>query len=213
MKMAESGSAGAAIRRRTGRRTDVELHSLVRYSHIFASAVREILEIKLLREVEGDGLSLPQFHLLKLIALNGTHQIGQIADFLGVSPPAATKNIDKLERLGLVVRGPCEGDRRATLLSSSASGKQLVARYESLKEERLQAVLDSFDAGELSQLTKLLERFSIALLSAEGDREGLCLRCSAYFDEQCPIQHIHGGCPYQKAVRGRHEEPRVAGRT
>lgn len=208
--MAGKRSPGAAIRRRIGRGNDVELHSLVRYSHIFASAVREILEIKLLREVEGDGLSLPQFHLLKLIALNGSHQIGQIADFLGVSPPAATKNIDKLERLGLVVRTPCEGDRRATLLSSSPKGKALVTKYETLKEKRLQAVFDSFETDELAQLTYLLERFSIALLCADDDHEGLCLRCSAYFDERCPIQHIHGGCPYQKAVRGRHEAQLVA---
>ena len=184
-------------------------HALVRYSHIFSSAVREILEIKLLHEIGGNDLSLPQFHLLKLISLNGKHQIGQIADFLGVSPPAATKNIDKLERLGLLMRTPCEEDRRAILIASSQKGRQLVDRYELLKKRRLEAVFDTFGADELEQLIFLLERFSLALIAAEGDCEGLCLRCSAYFDESCPIQHLHKGCPYRKAVdakRGRSME-------
>ena len=58
--------------------------SLIRHAHIFSSAVRETLEVKLLNEIGGDGISLPQFHLLKLITLNGTHQIGEVADFLAL---------------------------------------------------------------------------------------------------------------------------------
>ncbi len=53
------------------------------------------------------------------MTLNGRHQAGELAEFLGVSAPAATKNIDKLERFGLVVRSPSKGDRRATQLSAS----------------------------------------------------------------------------------------------
>ena len=111
-----------------------EHFQLLRYSHIFASAVRDLLELKVLREVTDDPLTLPQFHLLKLISLNGTHQVGEVAQFLGVSPPAATKNIDKLEGLGLVARSPSTDDRRATLLASSHKGRRLVKRYEALKD-------------------------------------------------------------------------------
>jgi hypothetical protein len=68
---------------------------LLRYSHIFASTVREILESKLLREASPLPLSLSQLHLLKLMTLNGRHQVGELAGFLGVSPPAATKSVDK----------------------------------------------------------------------------------------------------------------------
>jgi len=171
---------------------------LLRYSHIFASVVREILEEKLLREVSPDRLTLSQFHLLKLIALNGRHQVGQIAEFLGVSPPAATKNIDKLERLGLVARSPSEGDRRATLLASSPKGRKLVEKYEALKEERLGPILDAFSAEELGQLAHLMERFSLALIRQEESRKGLCFRCSAYYDANCPMQRLRDACPYQK---------------
>jgi DNA-binding MarR family transcriptional regulator len=171
---------------------------LLRYSHIFASAVRDLLELKVLREVTDDPLTLPQFHLLKLISLNGSHQVGEVAQFLGVSPPAATKNIDKLEGLGLVARSPSTDDRRATLLASSRKGRNLVKRYEALKEERLEPVLDGFNKKELGQLTRLLERFSLLLIRQEDSGEGLCLRCSAYYDVACPVNHLRDGCPYQK---------------
>ncbi|TNF83200.1 MAG: MarR family transcriptional regulator [Acidobacteria bacterium] len=183
--------------------SDGQLFELLRYSHIFASVIREILEIKLLNEVTPNSLTLSQFHLLKLISLNGKHQVGQVADFLGVSPPAATKNIDKLEGLGLVYRRQSKGDRRATLLSSSAKGRRLVEKYETLKAERLTPVINAFSTDELDQLARWLERFSLALLHAEESGEGLCFRCSAYFEEQCPVTHLHEGCPYQK-VRGSH---------
>lgn len=197
-------NAGRAAERGWGglpEATHYDLWGLIRFSHIFGSAVRELLEVKVLEDVGADHLSLPQLHLLQLITLNGQHQIGQIADFLGVSPPAATKNVDKLERLGLVTRTPSERDRRATLLTSSAEGRNLVERFESLKLERLEPVLDAFSAAELIQLESLLERFSTALIRSGGDGiEGLCLRCSAYFDASCPIRHFHDGCPYQKLV-------------
>ncbi len=175
-----------------------EHFDLVRYSHIFASAVRDLLELKVLREVTDDPLTLPQFHLLKLVSLNGSHQVGEVAQFLGVSPPAATKNIDKLEGLGLLARSPSTDDRRATLLASSRKGRRLVKRYEALKEERLEPVLDSFSDTELAQFTRLLERFSLQLISQEDSGEGLCMRCSAYYDEACPVDHLRDGCPYQK---------------
>jgi DNA-binding MarR family transcriptional regulator len=181
-----------------------EHFQLLRYSHIFASAMRDLLELKVLREATDAPLTLPQFHLLKLISLNGTHQVGEVAQFLGVSAPAATKNIDKLEGLGLVTRRSSTRDRRATLLASSAKGRRLVRRYDALKEERLEPVLEGFSKNELAQLTRLLERFSLRLIGQEDSGEGLCLRCSAYYQDVCPVNHLRDGCPYQK-VRDRRE--------
>jgi DNA-binding MarR family transcriptional regulator len=183
---------------------------LLRSSHIFASAVREVLEQKLVHEVSSVPLTLSQFHLLRLMHLNGRHQMGELADFLGVSPPAATKNIDKLEALGLLVRMPSVGDRRARLLSVSPKGRRLVRRYEELSRERLAPVLARFRPEELEQLAALLERFSLSLLEKElaGEGDGVCLRCAAYVQSGCPVGQLRGGCPYQSARRPRAAAPR-----
>lgn len=175
-----------------------DLFHLVRQAHIFSAVVHEILETKILSEVTSDPLSLSQFHLLKLIALGGEHQVGQVADFLGVSAPAASKSIDKLERLGLVSRRSSPGDRRVTMLAPSSKARRLVKRYEDEKTKRLNPVLDAFDHGEVRQLSALLERFSGALIDEEETGEGLCFRCSAYFDDACPMPHCQENCPYQK---------------
>jgi DNA-binding MarR family transcriptional regulator len=176
---------------------------LVRYSHIFASAVREILESKLIKEASPVPLTVSQFHILKVMALNGQHQLGELADFLGVSPPATTKNIDKLERLGFVLRNPSAGDRRVTLLSVSRAGRKVVDKYEKIKAARLAPVLEKFGAEELETFALLLERFSVSLLQNENSRHDFCLRCDAYIETNCPVGRVRGGCPYQMGREGR----------
>jgi DNA-binding MarR family transcriptional regulator len=181
------------------RLTEKDLFRLLRYSHIFASAVRETLDVELLRTATSLPLTTSQVHVLKLMAHNGSHQVGEIADFLGVSPPAATRNIDKLEHHGLVVRAPCEDDRRATLLSVSPKGRRLVARLDRLKETRLAPVLAELDPSEVRRLAELLERFSVSLLRKNDLEGGFCLRCAAYLEDDCPVGRARGSCPYQQA--------------
>jgi DNA-binding MarR family transcriptional regulator len=204
-----SGSPGNARASRDA--VALRLHRLLRYSHIFSSAVDEILENRYLDEVCDHSLTLHQFHLLKLIGLNGHHQVGEVAEFLGVSAPAASKNIDRLCSLGLVERVACKEDRRATLLSASAAGRELIRRYEDLKRQRLAPVLAKFETGEIDRLSDLLERFSVLLFEQEKGGDGFCLRCAAYCQVGCPIGEIFGHCPYdtiRSRPRGRRSVPR-----
>ena len=178
----------------------------LRNTHIFSSAVKEVLEAKFLHEATSHPLTVPQFHLLKLIAINGGHQVGQIAGLMGVSSPAASKNIDKLEGLGLVTRSPSEGDRRAILLSASSKGRRVVKRYEEIKASRLKPVLQKFLPDDLQQFTNMLERFSVLLYQQESSEERFCLRCAAYTDDHCAINNVLGNCTYEK-IRSRGHRP------
>jgi DNA-binding MarR family transcriptional regulator len=198
---------GEATRRYSGPRTGgraegaVTLLGLLRQTHIFASTVREVLELKLLREVSAAPLSLPQLQLLKLMVRDGQHQVTQVAHFLGVSPPAATKNVDKLVGLGLVLRERSTGDRRATLLSASPGGRRLVEEYERRKAQLVTPVLERFSNEELVQLTSLMERFSISLLERETPEAGFCARCCGYVESGCPVDWLLGDCAFRK-LRG-----------
>lgn len=213
--MARAGAKQGLKRKPNSRRQrgegNLQPH-LLRYSHIFASIVREIVEVKFLQEASPHPLTLLQFHLLRLIGLSGVHQVGEVATCLGVSPPAATKNLDKLERLGLIVRSPSQGDRRATLLSPSSKGRRLVARYEGLKADRLALVLNGFTGDEIDRFSHFLERFSLGLIEQEDTVGGLCLRCAAYCEEDCAVGRVRGGCPYVKgsgAGKGEGSEAKV----
>lgn len=185
-------SAGSA-----GIRSRSASHELLRCSHIFASVVREVLESKPLRAISPCPLTPSQLHLLALMARDGEHHMGKIADSLGVSAAAATKNIDKLERLGLVVRSSSSGDRRATILTLSGKGRRLVRKYGELKAARLAPVLGSYRDEEIWQFARLLEKLSLSLLVGEPLTPRSCLRCDATIEPGCSVGRLQGGCPYQ----------------
>ncbi len=187
--------SGTAAQRSTARPSD-DLTRLLRYSHIFASTVRDTLESGILADISPLHLTVAQFLVLKLMYRNGQHRAGEVARYMGVSRPAATKNIDKLVRHGLIVRRRSHSDRRATLLSISRTGRDLVQRYEETKRKRMLPLLDRLSDSDLDRMTTLLERVSIAMLRAAHRQDGSCLRCGAYLDRDCPIGSMQGGCPY-----------------
>jgi len=183
-----------------------ESPKLLRATHIFASAVHDLLELRILRDVSAPALTLPQFHLLKLMSLDGHRQVGEVAGFLGVSAPAATKTIDKLERLGLITRQHSTEDRRAILLAPSAKGRRLVQRYMEAMNRRLAPIFKEFRRSEITRLAELLERFALCLIRQANHENDLCLRCAAYYDEDCAVAKTRGGCPYQKMLNHPHLE-------
>ncbi|MCG3126344.1 MAG: Transcriptional regulator SlyA [Phycisphaerae bacterium] len=178
------------------------LRLLLRWSHIFSAAVQEKLESELIRRVCGPPLSVAQFHLLRLVSLNGDHQAREVASFLGVSAPAATKNIDKLVRLGLIRRQTAPDDRRALRLSAHPRGRAMVRRYEQLEAAMASSGLRGFREEEVELLVRLLERFSVGLFSHQEVRSGVCLRCGAHIASDCPVGGVQGGCPYQRVRQG-----------
>lgn len=174
---------------------------ILRISHVFANAVRDIFESRFLRETAPAPLSVSQMHLLKLIDMNGDHFVGEIADFLGVSAPAASKNVDKLARLELLRRVTPERDRRNTCLKITPKGHDLVLRYENRREEGMKPVLERFTPDERVQFARLLEKFVTTLIEIEERGDRGCLRCGAYYDKGCPVHGVTGQCPYEQARR------------
>lgn len=179
-----------------GAQSGGELRFLFRASHIFASTVKEMLELELLREASPARLTASQYHLLKLACTNGGHPVGQMARFLGVSAPAATKNVDRLERLGLLVRRRPERDRRTLLLTASPEGRALVDRCEQLGDERLRVALHGLGPRRMAAFARSLERLAVSLLRSGGPGDQACLRCAASVVPDCPVSRVRGGCPY-----------------
>lgn len=185
-------------------------YRFLRFSHILSSTLREILEQKYLSEVSTQKLTPTQFGFLKLIALNPDLQVGEVAKFLGVSSAAGTKTIDKLEGYGLVARGGSPGDRRATLLSASNKGRRLVKEYEQLKAARMAPVVGEIGDDKIDQLCDLLEQVCISLLEQEKPLEGSCLRCAGYYQADCSLEPIQGGCALRERRGTRSQDVRFS---
>ena len=168
-------------------------------AHVFATAVREVMEEKLLHEVAGKQTSLPQLKLLTLVASTDTHTIGDVAAFLGISKAAAGQTVEKLVRRRWLRRRIEKTDRRATKLSLTESGQRLLAEYESTRNQKLAKVFRGFSDKELRHMSDLLDRVSTEIVNHSAKPEEICLQCGIYFRERCLLRNVMGRtCFYQK---------------
>lgn len=172
------------------------LVDFLRQAHIFASTVHEVLEQNCLRQTTTLDITLPQFNLIRLIATNGDHEVREIASFLGVSQAAASKNVDKLVRLGLVTRKVQPRDRRAVSLNVTGRGKNLIRKYETLKAQKVERVINDLTQEELHALTRGLEKVSCSIMEKERGVADICFKCSAYYSRSCLLRDLHYACAY-----------------
>lgn len=86
----------------------------------------------------------------------GCH-MGDVARTFGVTLPAATHLVDRLEQKGLVGRGVDPGDRRVCVLDLSAAGQGLVNELESLQLGALEPVLGRLSPPDRRRVLEALE--------------------------------------------------------
>lgn len=106
------------------------------------------------------GLSFARFELLRLLAFSrgGALPMASASARLQVHPTSTTNTVDRLERDALVRRGAHPTDRRATLVTITDAGRELV----SAATERLNAEVfgaPGIPAEDLRQLVGILARF------------------------------------------------------
>jgi DNA-binding MarR family transcriptional regulator len=112
----------------------------------------------------GIGLSLPQYHLLEPLRDGGELTVGELAESAGVSAPTASRMLDALARDDRIARRHSETDRRAVLVSLTATGRadvgeahDHVTAFRRRVFERLTPAEREQAAVVLSRLTELLE--------------------------------------------------------
>jgi DNA-binding MarR family transcriptional regulator len=177
-------------------------YRFLRSGHVLRSLLREFLEEDFLHKVPPHRLTRSQFCFLKLVAAKSDLQVGELARALGVSPASSSKNLDRLEQLGLVYRETSEHDRRVITLRASTMGEALVRTYESLKAAYLFPVIDELGEEKTAQLCDLLEEVCGAVLERAENPRATCLRCAGYYLPNCSFEQFQGEC----AMRPRDEE-------
>lgn len=168
-------------------------------ARVFASSVNNVIEERLLRQVGPRQLTFSQFKLLKLLALTDAQTIGDVAAFLGVSNPAASKAVDKLVRQGLLVRTEAQADRRATELSLTDSSRRVLAAYDAAKNRKLAGVFRQFSPADLRRTSELLDQLSAGIVDHTAKAEDLCLQCGIYYRKKCLVrQLVRRNCFYHR---------------
>jgi DNA-binding MarR family transcriptional regulator len=162
------------------------------------------MEQKLLSEIAGKQLTLPQLKILKLLDLGGGRNIGDVAAFLGVSNAAASKTVDRLVRRKYLHRTEGRTDRRSTELSLAALGQKLLHRYETAKRRKLSQVFGGLDPDEVRRTAEYLEHLTKGIVTHSGNPEEICLQCGIYLQKRCLVREVsHAECRYQQRTQKR----------
>ena len=83
-------------------------------------------EVQELTRAEGIDVPAGLFPTIGVLDLAGSLTIGELAEALGISQPGATRNVEKLARLGLVASIRETADRRVKAVTLTDKGRALV---------------------------------------------------------------------------------------
>ena len=97
-------------------------------------------------------LPMGQFKAMATITMFGPQPVGELGRRLGISEPAASLLVGKLEERGLAARVRDEQDRRRILATATPAGEELATRLRQGREEQVRRWLDALTDDELAGL-------------------------------------------------------------
>ncbi len=99
--------------------------------------LRELREagesVRVYKQKKGIRMTTRQVEIIQILSQKKEWTIGEIASTLGVSSAAATKNVDRLERRGMVLRKKDLMDRRVMNVCLTFTAMQLLQQEMSLE--------------------------------------------------------------------------------
>jgi len=172
-------------------------------ARVFARAVRDVIEADVLREVAGDKLTMPHLKLLYLVAQTDSVSIGDAANFLGVSSPAASKTVEKLVRRKFIRRADIQNDRRSSELSLTESGRRMLKTYEEARNQRAADIFSQYSPEVIRETAEVLDHLAsgIARQRNGAQLEGICLQCEIYYRQNCRFGRFGNRNCYYKLHR------------
>jgi DNA-binding MarR family transcriptional regulator len=98
---------------------------------------------------------------------------GQLGAELGLSSPATTALIDRLERVGHLTREPHASDRRKVALRTREQGLRLAMEFFMPLGQALRQVMKEFDEDQLGTILRFLEQATAAIeATRQAQRRG-----------------------------------------
>lgn len=108
----------------------------------------------------GIDLDRALFPLLVRVEQKGPLGIGELAELCGRDYTTVSRQITKLESLGLVTRQVNDGDARIKEAVITKKGRVMTRALDSAREQLLTALLADWDPREVATLARLLRRFA-----------------------------------------------------
>ena len=111
---------------------------------------------ELRKETEQLGITPRQATLLWLVKRSPGMSLAELASEEGISAPAMSGHVDRLERAGLLDRVRSSEDRRRVGLTLTADGERLMRRVRARRTTWLANRLRALEAGELETVEAAL---------------------------------------------------------
>jgi MarR family transcriptional regulator, 2-MHQ and catechol-resistance regulon repressor len=99
------------------------------------------------RSIANTGLCLTDFAALEALLHQGPLTISEVQDKVRLARGSMTAAVDRLAKLGLVVRKSSESDRRARVVELTAGGKRLAASCFERHAKDLEAHVSTVQKG------------------------------------------------------------------
>jgi DNA-binding MarR family transcriptional regulator len=115
---------------------------------------------ELRKETEQLGITARQATLLWLVKRNPGLSLAELAAEEGISPPAMSGHVDRLERVGLIERVRSTEDRRRVGLRLTDEGLRLMRRIRARRTTWLADRLGALDASELEAVAAAVPALS-----------------------------------------------------
>src|ERR1700738_4911453 len=128
-----------------------------------------VLSLVAERSIANTGLCLTDFAALEALLHKGPLTITQIQEKVRLASGSMTAAVDRLEKLGLVVRKSSPRDRRARVVDLQVEGKRLAASSFERHAKDLEALMSALSEKEMEQLYGSLKK--LGLIAGESLKE------------------------------------------
>jgi DNA-binding MarR family transcriptional regulator len=110
----------------------------------------------------GVSLNRALFPLLVVIERRGPIGVVDLADRVGRDHTTVSRQVAKLEGLGLVERQAAAGDRRVSQATVTAKGKAMTGALDKARERIVGAMFATWDDRDVGELVRLMRMFADA---------------------------------------------------
>ena len=105
------------------------------------------------------------YGILCRLADEGPQRLGLLASAFGLDPSTITRQVQALEKAGLVERHADPDARRASILDLTEEGKVTLAHTRAYRRERLEEVLADWPEHDREELARLLTKVNDSITS------------------------------------------------
>ncbi|MBX8812146.1 winged helix-turn-helix transcriptional regulator [Pseudochrobactrum algeriensis] len=123
---------------------------------------------ELVREA-GISLDRALFRLLVAVERMGPIGVVELAERVGLDYTTVSRQVAKLDGLGLVARRGSTADRRVREAITTPEGKLMTDKIDAARERMSRAIFDKWDEKDIADLVRLMRRFANAFKQDRND--------------------------------------------